>query len=527
MPTLHSRRSFLSGTGQSLFALSIGAPSIEGCGATDESRENITPYQFGASGDGRSDDTIALQRAVNAAMEQGRTLDLFQGTFKVTNSVVGRGEIRIVNTGGAVVEAAPGRYQKFGVIVLEGSARKVANLLIGRRGDTRLQVSSGQEFKSGDLGAIYNPADFSYSGFRRYYRAGEFFEVDERNDGTLTIRRPLYDDYGSSPVEVYKIDPVQGYVKNLMIRSGGAPESLLVVDYSRGFEIIDPIMSHGNNDCIVVNRSVNCLVRNPRLTNAGDGRDDYGLTWSNSQSCRMVGGEVYARRHPVAIGGADQVVGVPCRAVVVERATLRNDPSTDVHCADIHGNSEQCGYEGCLIFGGFSPQGRASFLRGSTVHAMKIGTAVYAAELLGGQHSIEDNTFHVAANPANVSRGVIDFGGNSDAVTSDTQDDLTILVENNVIKASSFGSSTMILYIRNAGSTRNINVRFADNKLIVNNFASAVRMRIDKGIARSNFIDVQCGQSVPKGKYTLHPEPGYYDLPIAPGKRSPYCSPDG
>ena len=516
MSTNPSRRIFLSQMGKSMLSLSVGAGGIASCGASSEKSDIITPYQFGASGDGRADDTMALQRALTAAIDQKRTLNLSHGKFRVTGSIVGRGNIRIVNSGGAVIEAASGRYEKSGVIVLEGRARRVGGLLApARKGTNVLSLSPTLEFESGDIGAIYNANDFSYSEFRSYYRSGEFFEVDTTAGGALRTKQSLCDDYHQATVDIYKIHPIQGYIRDLAIKSDGVTESLLFIDYSRGFEIINPVLTNANNDCIVVNRSIRCLVRNPRLINYGDGGADYGLTWSNSQNCRAIGGEIYARRHAVSIGGADQVNSVPSRDVVIDSVTLRNDPATNVPCADIHGNSEQCGYERCLIFGGFSPQGKGSFLRGSTVHSMKIGAVVHAAELLGGVHIIEGNNFKISNDPAKTSRGVIDFGGNSDAITESTKADLTISVRNNVVNSTALGPSTMMLYVRNAGTNQKINVRFQGNKLNVNNFHSAVRMRTDAGLARSDFIEVGCDQIQTVGKYGLYPEKGYYDLKSA------------
>lgn len=499
-----SRRDFLMASALGLFStggiITIGAGAQVPFSAHGSSDETITPYQFGAAGNGKVDDTAALQRAVSAAIALESVLDLDRGIYKVTGSITGNGNIRIINSGGATIEAAKGRYEDFGVLVFAGRAGLVGRLATPAvKGTTELRVL-GARLVRGDVGVIFDPADFSYSGFRRYYRAGEFFEVSGLADKGLSLSRPLYADYDERAVGVYKVQPITGYVRDIIIKSKGGPESLIVIDYAKEFEIRNPTLSCANNIGIAFSRSIHCMVLNPRIDNFGSGADDYGVVWSNSQHCRLAGGRIYSRRHPVAMGGDDRVNGVPCRDVVIENATLRNDRSTRVHCADIHGNSELCGYSRCVIFGGFSPQGRDNFLRHSTVHAMSIGTAVYAAELLGGEHVIEGNTFYFQSDPSQASRGAIDFGGNNDAITSNTSEALTIVVRRNTFVSSAFSGNTTLLYVRDAGTVNEINIRFADNKLSVNDFSSIIRLRRDHEQARSGYLIMENNLTPARGR---------------------------
>lgn len=482
--------------------------------ASGSAGSRLTPYGFGAAGDGVRDDTAALQRAVSAAIERDAVLDLERGTYRVTASITGTGHVRIVNSGGAVIMADRGNYKEFGVLVFAGRASPAGRLSASAtRGGRALTATAASAFAPGDIGAIYDPTDSSYSGFRRYYRAGEFFEVAGSTGRTVSLRNPLYEGYERRAVELSRIEPVTGYIRDVVIRSNGSPDSLIVIDYGYGFEVSRPRLRHANNSCIVFNRSMRCRIDDPAIENKGDGGDDYGIVWANSQHGRVSGGEIYARRHAVAMGGSDNVNGVPCRDVVIEKAMLRNDSSTGVHCADIHGNSEKCGYDDCVIFGGFSPQGRDSFLRNSTVHAMSIGTAVYAAELLGGNHVIEGNTFHFATDPSRRTRGALDFGGNSDAITSNTTEALTIVVRDNIFISTVFSKITMLLAARNAGSAEKINIRFVDNDLRVNDYAAAIMIRRHKGVARSDFLEVARNASSLRGRRSFYPDGEYSALP--------------
>ena len=471
--------------------------------------DTINPYQFGAVGNGLADDTAALQRAISTAIAQDIILDLARGTYRVTGSIIGNGNIRVINSGGAIIEAAKGNYTSLGVLVFAGHASLVGRLAAStRKGSTQLGIS-GAGFVKGDLGVIYDPTDSSFSGFRRYYRAGEYFEVGAISGRTLSLSRPLNGSYGKAAAQVHKIHPIRGYLRDIIVRAHGGPESVIAIDYASGFEVSNPRLTCANNSGLVFRRSFRCTVVNPAIENAGSGGDDYGLSWSNSQHCRVQGGTIYSRRHAVAVGGADEVNCVPCRDIVVEGSTLRNDASTRVHCADIHGNSEECGYTRCVIFGGFSPQGRSSFLRDSTVHSMSTGSTVYAAEILGGVHAIEGNTFYFSTDPSRVTRGAIDFGGNSDAITANTVENLTIVVRNNTFKSSSFSGNTMLLYARNAGTPNEINIRFTDNDLQVNDYSSAIRLRRDGGQAKTRFLVVADNTTSLRGRRLVYPDSDY------------------
>lgn len=515
MPTSLSRRSFSQAA--FIFTGSLGAKvstTAALCSLANEcSGRTVYPSQFGAKGDGATDDTIALQRAVTAAITQNRVLDLGRGTYRVRRSIIGEGNIRIINSGGAVILASPGEYPEFGVLVLRGRAVSAGRLSASvAQSQTKLTVTQTEQFSPGSLGVIYNSEDYSFSAFRRYYRAGEFFRVDAVDAPSLLLSAPLYDGYRQDAVEVARIKPITGYVRDIDIRSQGGPESLIVIDYADGFELTNPVFRGANNSAVVISRSLRCRVIGPDIENFGAGGDDYGVVFSNSQSCRLSGGKVFARRHPVAIGGSDQPNGVPCRDIVIGQAILRNDSASAVHSADLHGNTEKCGYDGCVIFGGFSPQGRDSFIKNCTVHAMSIGTAIYGAELLGGYHVIEGNVFHFAADPSESSRGAIDFGGNSDAITAGTVETLTIQVKRNTFFASNFSQNTMLLYARNAGTSQTVNIDFTDNKIMVNRYHSFVLLRHSKGVASSEFVNIARNSTSFRADSSLYLDGDYSNL---------------
>ncbi|MGE0290649.1 MAG: glycosyl hydrolase family 28-related protein [Bradyrhizobium sp.] len=493
-----------------------------GAGATARSaqaklREMLSPYDYGAIGDGVADDTAMLQRAVSAATAQGKILDLGFGTYKVTGSIAASADTRIVNSGAAVIVVASGAYRADGgVLVISATATQVQDL--GRdvaAGATAIASATTTSFAAGDLGIIYNSSPRSYSRFRADYHAGEFIEIASAWGTSLTLRSALYAAYRAASVDVYKITPVGGYIKDIIIDgSSGYAASLIRIDYGRAFSIERPNLKNANNDCIAISRSFGCTVLDPTIVNAGDGGDDYGIVFAGCQHCKVVGGNVYARRHAVMTGGAGLVNEVPNRDIVIMGATLKNDRASGAHCADFHGNTESCGFDNCTIFGGYSPQGRDNWLRNSRVYSMASGVCVYGAQILGGLHTITGNTFIIHADPSASGRGVIDFGGNSDVITADTILPTTVTVRDNTFVSTALSAISSIVALRNNGSSAKMNMEVADNRLNVNSFGQVLYMEVVTGAAASDYIIVERNSTGITGKYALRPDNDYSVLPV-------------
>ena len=60
---------------------------------------SISPYDFGAIGDGSADDSLPLQRAINRALAAGAPLYLGEGAFKITTGLTVAGALNIKGNG--------------------------------------------------------------------------------------------------------------------------------------------------------------------------------------------------------------------------------------------------------------------------------------------------------------------------------------------------------------------------------------------------------------------------------------------
>lgn len=76
-----------SPTGASLVGFLQAGTDAVARTAQDKMRERVTPYDFGAVGDGVADDTVALQRFANYIMSNNTKTPFMIGVFKVTSKI--------------------------------------------------------------------------------------------------------------------------------------------------------------------------------------------------------------------------------------------------------------------------------------------------------------------------------------------------------------------------------------------------------------------------------------------------------
>jgi len=75
----------------------------------DKLREIVTPYDFGAVGDGTTDDTTAYTNAIARAHTLGGTVAHPAGTFKLTDNVTANSNVTLDYSGGGIITIATGK----------------------------------------------------------------------------------------------------------------------------------------------------------------------------------------------------------------------------------------------------------------------------------------------------------------------------------------------------------------------------------------------------------------------------------
>lgn len=145
---------------------------------------------------------------------------------------------------------------------------------------------------------------------------------------------------------------------------------------------------------------------------------------------------------------------------------------------------------------------------------MDIGTVLYSAEILGGDFSLIDCDLYTTVDPSATSRGVIDVGGNNDALTSSTTSDCNFIVKDCRLNGVNLSASTPMLRARVAGSTVKINIDYNSNNHKVNNMGSPVLASVDSGSTSPDFIIVDNCSGIPSAKLLANLTGGFSSAPM-------------
>lgn len=88
----------------------------------------ISPFDFGAVGDGLADDTIPVQRALNRAIATGLPLFL-SAVHKTTSAITGSGSVEIVGTGAGIAKIVP-TASSFDGMTLTGATLRLSGFSV-------------------------------------------------------------------------------------------------------------------------------------------------------------------------------------------------------------------------------------------------------------------------------------------------------------------------------------------------------------------------------------------------------------
>lgn len=306
------------------------------------------------------------------------------------------------------------------------------------RGDRTLTFASAPSLVPGDIICIYNPTDYSWSGYRSYYRAGEYLRVAKVVGSTVTIQGTLCDSYDYTAVDIYRLDnPSQCHIRGLTLKGlAGASGAVTGINF---LNVVDGALEDVKvvncsyaqasiNQCFNV-QVIGCSMQEDFSNNFGG---DYGLVVANSHGVTVSGGYYCAIRHGITTGGSSGVGCVPCRFIHVSGSTVST--TGDIQALDFHGNTEWAWVNGCVIDGGFAGGGDYVHLTNNQVKG-EYGNgdvAILLAELHGCNWMIHGNT--IWSREKQTLRGAfIDIGGNSDAISANTFKGGTISIKDNIL----------------------------------------------------------------------------------------------
>jgi len=480
-----------------------------------KSRERISVLDFGAvSGGSAAVNDIAFAAAISAVAITGQKLYVPAGTYKLNTVLASTGDLILEGDGDSTMLDFGGTVVGASGIALSvtGSLAALPALSTNLSADSNTATfGSAPSLSTGDVFVVYNPTDYSYSGFRAYYHAGEFFTVMSVTGSAVGLTTQSYDSYVAANVNLYKLTSPTVVLRNFRI-IGTTVTSLITLSLCKD-ALIENVSGYLENDSVVsFDRCYNSQAVNLNLYNKGDGGDDYGLSLSNSQNISVVGGNFYGRRHAITTGGSNAVGSVPCRNLRISDATLSNDINSGVWSADFHGNTEDSVYHGCRIYGGASWQGKDNRYVDCVIGDNYTYQCISAAEIKGGYFSLENCTLLSSGDPSANSRGIVDIGGNSTTtVNANTVERAVFSILNCKLSAPAASAITSVMVFRNSGCAQHTNFKIDGlTALGITTFGQVLFTAVDSGTASSEFIIVDGITAFPNGTKLHNPNGASY-----------------
>lgn len=361
---------------------------------------NITPQMFGAIGDGKTDDTEAFtELTVYCNANPGTAVFIPAGHYIIQKPLAFTKSVTIHGSGqDTLLDFSRIKDSREAAVLITGSFREVG-ILTGPHEKGRNEIFCENAFmlKTGDIVAVLDPNDYSWSKERAGYRKGEFCEVFAGGSMSVEVVHNLNDDYDIG-CEVFLMDMIQCEVSDLQIRVydrgdivGMTPLKLYCVKHSL---VRDVTASGSNYGQISVRSSYDVLldhVRADYICTSSEGTH-YGLLVTNSQFVHVTNSTINARRHGVTIGGTQETISIVNRFVTISDSTITGRETAG---ADIHGNSQFVRYERCSIFNGLTFAGSDLTVDSCEIHCDQRVLWFSSQYLVNGNLNITNNSFYM------------------------------------------------------------------------------------------------------------------------------------
>lgn len=407
------------GNGANMVAFRSRAPSAIPLTVQNVLDQWLTPQYFGAVGDGVADDTLPMQRF--AAAQTHRQKRIPAGRYRVTAPITFQPGDDVEGDGpDTVIFADPLGWAGAYVVGVSGALVALPALSANlQRGSASFSVASAPALAPGEVGIIYNPSNSSFSAWRTYYRAGEFFRVNSVDGTTVRTMGLTYATYLSTQVSLYKVVGASTRFSSFHIEQPPTQNSGLQVSLI-DTPIIQNVTTNGSTYCgIQLDRCFDVRVDSNTFQASPAVDDEYGLLISNCQG-GVLTGAFYGGRHGISFGGGNAVGSVPCRGITVMASCMGNNAATAAQ--DLHGNTEDIRFiGGTFANGGIVGGLNHRFVGCRFLGNLNSGMALFAGEPCGGGVTVFTSChFESSRNPNTTGFGLVDLGNNSANLVSET-----------------------------------------------------------------------------------------------------------
>lgn len=469
----------------------------------------VNVKDFGAKGDGATNDAGAFSAAIAAVATTGQAIYVPAGTYVIGSVLSTAGHLNMFGDGEKSVLDFSGITAAASGITVTGTVTEIQTVSSASAGNLSVTFATPPSLTTGDVFILFDDAVL-WNSIRAYYYTGEWLECREVSGNIASTTNPLYSSYNAT-VNAYKLNskPKVSF-RNLKLNGGANIFGVLKITFCDKPILENVIVYNENYQGVEIDRCYRPMITNCVMYNKGVGSDDYGLIISNSQKVQITGGDYYARRHGITIGGGDGVCAVVNRNIRISNLTISNDINSGVYSADMHGNMQDVVYQGCTIYQGGGWSGADNGYDNCIIYAQSGGMCIYASEIKGGELFIRNCKLFTKSDPSTISRGIVDVGGDSNPITASTTNTVSLIVENNYVYADAASASTDFMIVSNASSLAYINIYIDGLRATVNAMGGILRTRLDSGTAYSQAIVIDNISNFPAGTYFHTSQGGAY-----------------
>lgn len=453
---------------------------------------------FGADPTGVSDSAAAIQDAIDSAEDDGGGIVFFPpGIYKclsrielasgvyILGSGTGSTTIDFTDAAGLITDAC---------IYGTGTIENLSPFTVNISNSKVITFGSAQTgIVAGDILAIYNSADSSFSTARPSYRQGEFCLVEALNGNDINLTKETYDSYtAGATTTIYRVIPIVTGVSGVRVLSASDAPGIYF-EFAHKSYIRNVSVSGSQSINLGFCRSFECMIdSNHAFDMSATIGENYGWKFANCQSCQALNNDTTTLRHGGNVGGVDKVCAVPNREIVVASNKIGcGTVAGTVGGFKIHGCSEHITVANNSIPCGLEIGGDFINLCGNEIgNAVNAGGCLLFGEMLGLNVDISSNTFYALKTWANALIAPL-----ANSVTTRKS---MFKFHGNVVKCGTFGALSILEFTLTGAPTDDIHIDISGNSLSRDTSAAAdfyaikIKPTTTLPIALLNIANNQC-----------------------------------
>lgn len=332
---------------------------------------------FGASGN-CTDDTIAIQAAIDAAIINRESVYIPSGTYYVSKPIIINAIIDIYGDSPLTTEIIGTAGQS--VFKIWGNKPTFVEETKITNGQIKSPKILG--LKKESIVTIFNNSPYSFSKFREYYKRGEIHSII--SGSTL---EPI--DEELDKVSLYVTDnPTKISIRNLSIDTINTEPSVVVdIKYIHRLNVEDVIIK-GSSLCVLsithcsevslYDSRIEQIYPDSKITGT-----NYGMCVANSSDIGINNCTIIGLRHGLTFGSTSIEPNINNYSILVKGCKIYS--TGPVSALDFHGNCSNSLVDSCDIYGGLSIGGKDIYIINSNINGKRksqSGIAIYGSELL-------------------------------------------------------------------------------------------------------------------------------------------------